>query len=181
MIDMATSAVARGKIASYAGRGEELPPGWALDAAGQPTTDPAAALSGLLAPMGGAKGFALALLVEALAGGLAGPNLSAGVSDMFADADASVPQRLGHLLIALDPGCFDSGDGSARRRLDSLAESVTKAGGHQPGARRLLPGEVNPASPVEVPGQTAAELTAWADRLGVAVAAQDRAGQQPAG
>lgn len=169
IIDMATSTVARGKIAGYADRGQELPPGWALDANGQPTTDPAAALSGLLAPMGGAKGFALALLVEALAGGLAGPNLSADVSDMFADSLASVPQRLGHLLIALDPDRFDAGDGSARRRLDSLAESVTKVGGRQPGARRRLPGEVDQASPVEVPARTAAELVSWADRLSVAV------------
>ena len=69
---MATSAVARGKIAAHADRGAELPPGWALDSSGEPTTDPLAALHGLLAPMGGAKGFALALLVEALAGGLAG-------------------------------------------------------------------------------------------------------------
>jgi len=178
IIDMATSAVARGKIASYAGRGEELPPGWALDQSGRPTTDPAAALSGLLAPMGGAKGFALALLVEALAGGLAGPHLSADVSDMFADSQASVPQRLGHLLIALDPDRFDASDGSARRRLDSLAESVTAVGGRQPGARRVLPGEVDRAAPVELPAQTAAELTSWADRLGVPVQAEDAAGQR---
>lgn len=177
IIDMATSAVARGKIASYAAREEELPPGWALDSGGHPTTDPRAALSGLLAPMGGAKGFALALLVEALAGGLAGPNLSAGVSDMFAESEASVPQRLGHLLIALDPDRFGTGDGSVRRRLDSLADSVAKAGGRQPGARRLLPGEVDQSSPVELTAQTAVDLTTWADRLGVAVGADDTADQ----
>jgi (2R)-3-sulfolactate dehydrogenase (NADP+) len=157
--DMATSAVARGKIASYAGRGEELPAGWALDASGQPTADPQAALSGLLAPMAGAKGFALALLVEALAGGLAGPNLSADVSDMFERSRASVPQYLGHLLITLDPGRFGDGGGSAWRRLDDLAASVTQAGGRLPGSRRLLPGEV----------ATAEGLTRWADRLGVAL------------
>jgi (2R)-3-sulfolactate dehydrogenase (NADP+) len=169
IIDMATSAVARGKIASYAGRGEELPAGWAFDAGGQPTTDPQAALSGLLAPMGGAKGFALALLVEALAGGVVGPNLSAGVSDMFARSQASVPQYLGHLLITLDPGRFDDGGGSAWRRLDDLAASVTRAGGRLPGSGRLLPGEVDQDAPLDVAGATADELITWADRLGVAL------------
>jgi len=167
IIDLATSAVARGKIASYAERGEPLPAGWALDAGGQPTTDPRAALSGLLAPMGGAKGFALALLVEALAGGLAGPHLSAGVSDMFEQSQASVPQHLGHLLITLDPGRFDDG-GSAWGRLDDLAASVTTAGGRLPGSRRLLPGEVDQDSPLDLPARTAEELDSWARRLGVA-------------
>jgi (2R)-3-sulfolactate dehydrogenase (NADP+) len=167
IVDMATSAVARGKIAAYAEKGAELPPGWALDSSGQPTTDPHAALHGLLAPMGGAKGFALALLVEALAGGLAGPNLAADVTDMFADSDISRPQGIGHLLIVLDPGRFGGGDGSARPRLDRLATSVLAAGGRLPGERRLLPGEVDPASLIELSDQTAAELGTWAEKLGV--------------
>lgn len=167
IVDMATSAVARGKIAAHAKNGTELPPGWALDSEGQPTTDPQAALRGLLAPLGGAKGFALALLVEALAGGLAGPHLSAEVTDMFAEADAARPQRIGHLLIALQPGQFDGGTGAARERLDRLAASVVAAGGRLPGARRPLPQDVDPASPIEVPAQTADELVSWAARLGV--------------
>lgn len=167
IVDMATSAVARGKIAAHAKNGTELPPGWALDSEGRPTTDPQAALRGLLAPLGGAKGFALALLVEALAGGLAGPHLSAEVTDMFAEADAARPQRIGHLLIALQPGQFDGGTGAARERLDRLAASVVAAGGRLPGARRPLPQDVDPASPIEVPAQTADELVSWAARLGV--------------
>ena len=197
IVDMATSAVARGKIASYAKKGAELPPGWALDATGQPTTDPQAALRGLLSPLGGAKGFALALLVEAIAGGLAGPHLSAEVPDMFAEADATRPQRIGHLLIALDPdrfgpdggsggigsdgstgsdggsgaGSAGSGGGGARDRLDRLAASVVAAGGRLPGSRRVLPGEVDPASPIELPAQTADEIAGWAGRLGVPLGA----------
>lgn len=167
IVDMATSAVARGKIAAYAKSGTELPPGWALDPAGEPTTDPQAALRGLLAPLGGAKGFALALLVEAIAGGLAGPHLSAEVPDMFAETDAARPQRIGHLLIALDPDRFDGGGGSARERLDRLAASVVSAGGRLPGARRPLPRDVDPASPIELPAQTAAEIESWAARLAV--------------
>jgi (2R)-3-sulfolactate dehydrogenase (NADP+) len=156
IVDMATSAVARGKIAARAKSGTDIPPGWALDSAGRPTTDPNAALHGLLA-----------LLVEAIAGGLAGPNLSADVPDMFAESDASRPQRIGHVLIALDPGRFDGGDGSARQRLDRLAASVVAAGGRLPGTRRTLPRDIDPASPIELSAQTIAELETWAARLGV--------------
>jgi (2R)-3-sulfolactate dehydrogenase (NADP+) len=164
IVDMATSAVARGKIAAHARNGTPLPRGWALDAAGRPTTDARAALHGLLAPLGGAKGFALALLVEALAGGLAGPNLSADVPDMFADADAPRPQRVGHLLIAIDAARFEA----AGDRLDRLASSVEAGGGRLPGARRLLPVELDPGQPLDTPDSTLAELRGWADRLGVA-------------
>ncbi|HZB32986.1 MAG TPA: Ldh family oxidoreductase [Streptosporangiaceae bacterium] len=164
IVDMATSAVARGKIAAHARDGTPLPPGWALDADGRPTTDARAALHGLLAPLGGAKGFALALLVEALAGGLAGPNLSAAVPDMFADTDAGHPQRVGHLLIAIDVARFEA----AGDRLDRLASSVEAGGGRLPGARRRLPSELHPDQPLDTADSTLAELGGWADRLGVA-------------
>ena len=167
IVDMATSAVARGKIAAHAKNGTELPRGWALDSDGQPTTDPQAALRGLLAPLGGAKGFALALLVEAMAGGLAGPYLSAEVPDMFAEADAARPQRIGHVLITLHPSRFDGGTGAAQERMDRLAASVVAAGGRLPGARRPLPRDVDPATPIELATQTADELTSWAARLRV--------------
>jgi len=72
IVDLATSAVARGTIAEYAGRGEQLPEGWAYSSDGEPTTDPSVALAGMLAPLGGPKGFALAFAVEALTGGLVG-------------------------------------------------------------------------------------------------------------
>jgi (2R)-3-sulfolactate dehydrogenase (NADP+) len=167
IVDMATSTVARGKIAVHAKAGTPLPPGWALDAHGRPTVDPAEALHGMLSPLGGAKGFALALLVESIAGGLAGPNLSAQVPDMFTETDAPYPQRIGHVLIALDPGRFDAGAGSARHRLDRLARSVTEGGGRLPGARRPLPDEVDEAAPLPLAARTGAELVSWARRLGV--------------
>ena len=90
---------------------------------------------------------------------------------MFAESDASRPQGIGHLLIALDPARFDGGEGSARQRLDRLAASVLAAGGRLPGERRLLPSEVDPASVIELSEQTAAELSGWAAKLGVAPAA----------
>ena len=77
--DMATSVVARGKIRQALREGKAIPADWALDADGNPTTDPAAALKGTLLPMAGPKGSALALAVDIMSGILAGaehaPNL----------------------------------------------------------------------------------------------------------
>lgn len=169
VVDMATSAVARGKIATHAQSGTPLPQGWALDADGNPTVDPQAGLQGLLSPLGGAKGSALALLVESLTGGLAGPNLSADVPDMFADAAASSPQRIGHLLVSMDPAVFDGGTGAAARRLDRLAESVRAAGGRLPGQNRTIPEDIAPDTVLNLPETTARELAAWAATLGVPI------------
>src|SRR5262249_58222592 len=72
VVDMALSQVARGKILTAAQRGEPVPADWAVDEEGRPTTDARAALRGALQPIGGAKGAALAMVVELLAGGVAG-------------------------------------------------------------------------------------------------------------
>jgi LDH2 family malate/lactate/ureidoglycolate dehydrogenase len=77
IVDMATSTVAAGKIAVYASKGEKIPPDWALDKNGKPTTDPKAFLDGgMLLPFGGYKGYSLCLSVEVLAGILVGAPFS---------------------------------------------------------------------------------------------------------
>jgi (2R)-3-sulfolactate dehydrogenase (NADP+) len=171
IVDLATSAVARGKIAERAQSGEPLPPGWALDASGRPTTDARAALAGLLSPLGGAKGFAVALVVEAMAAALPGPGLSIDVPDMFGDGDPSSPQRIGHMIITIDPARFDAQPGQARQRLDRLAAEVEGRGGRLPGASRLHPGDLDDGAPLTVSAGTMRELTRWAGRLGVRIAA----------
>lgn len=146
IIDMALTTVARGKIAAYANRGEPLPVGWALDATGQPTTDAQEALSGMLAPLGGAKGFALAFLVEALTAGLVGPQLSKNMPDFFDPHSLSQPQQISHLLILIDPRRADAnGDPTAAAdRFAALAAATNTAGGRVPGTRKLAPSEVTP-------------------------------------
>ena len=171
IVDLATSAVARGRIQAHAQRGEPLGQGWAFTASGEPTTDPEAALGGMLAPLGGPKGFALAFLVEALTGGLVGPALSTEVSDMFAPADAARPQRIAHLVLALAPELLDAGDGGYPPgdsfRLDRLAARVSAAGGRVPGARRVLPGEVDQQAPLTLPERVLDDIGGWAARLSV--------------
>ncbi|TDE10104.1 Ldh family oxidoreductase [Jiangella asiatica] len=160
IVDLATSAVARGRIAAAARRGEPLPAGWAVDTDGLPTTDAAAALTGMLAPMGGAKGFALAFLVEALAGAAVGPALATGVPDMFDAASDTEPQRIGHLVITLDPALVDV-DGGGPDRLARLRADVTAAGGRVPGAGKPLPWEIDPDAVVDIADDVIAELRSW--------------------
>ncbi len=132
VVDLSLSKVARGNIVAARQRGEPIPEGWALDAAGQPTTDPDAALRGTMLPLGDAKGTALALMVELLAAGLTGANYAAEASS-FLDAEGP-PPGTGQLIIAMDPASFGAGTG----RFAALARSIEEqAGARLPGTRRL--------------------------------------------
>jgi (2R)-3-sulfolactate dehydrogenase (NADP+) len=107
VIDLSLSKVARGKIMFAQQEGKPIPEGWALDPAGNPTTDPDAALNGTMLPMGGAKGAALVMMVEILAAALPSTNFGFEASSFFA-ADGP-PPAVGQLLIALDPGPLSDG------------------------------------------------------------------------
>lgn len=165
IVDMALSTVARGKIAAYAREGRPLPDGWALDAEGVPTNDAQAALTGLLAPLGGAKGFALAFMVEALTAGLVGPLLSADVPDFFDVQSQDQPQSIAHLIVVLDPTKLDAGGDpdAAARRMQDLAARTREMGGRVPGSRRVAVGDVSDSDVVELSDELWAELR---NRLG---------------
>lgn len=167
IVDLATSAVARGKIAEAAAAGRELEAGWALDEEGNPTTDPTKALKGMLAPIGGSKGYALATMVELLSGVMCGPNLAGDVADPLSAATVSAAQRIGHLVIAIDPAKFDV-DGKASERMALYAQRVEDAGGRLPGAGRKLPGEITDDETLVIPDALAARLAERAESLGVA-------------
>lgn len=160
IVDLATSAVARGKIAAYARRNEPLPSGWAVDAHGEPTTDPHAALAGMLAPLGGGKGFALAFLVEALTAASVGPELAIDIPDMFDPSHDSMPQRISHLIITFDPNLVDV-DGNGSARLDKLAAGLAEAGGRVPGASRQMPWEISDDTSVQIAHTVLDELMSW--------------------
>ena len=166
IVDLATSAVARGTVAEAAAAGRPIPEGWAFDAGGAPTTDPAVALAGMLAPMAGAKGAALAFLVEALTGATVGPSLATDVADPLASSTVGDPQRIAHLVLALDPRSLDV-DGRGAERLNRLAERIAAVGGRLPGARHPLPPELNGSRELEVTDPLARRLAAEATRLGV--------------
>ncbi len=134
VVDLALSKVARGKIMIKAGADESIPEGWALDRDGRPTSDAKAALLGSLLPIGDAKGSALALMVEVLAGALVGANFGFEASSFFV-ADGP-PPRVGQLLILFDPACF-SGESFAVRLEMLLSAMAEEAGVRIPGARRF--------------------------------------------
>ena len=133
VIDMALSVVARSKIVAAKAKGEPIPQGWAVDDEGQPTIDAGKALAGTLLPIGGAKGSALALIVEILCGALAGANFGWEASG-FMDAKGG-PPRLGQFLIALDPAHFAGASFAAR--MSELAAAIAEDGARLPGDRRL--------------------------------------------
>ena len=133
VIDLSLSKVARGNIMAAKQRGETIPEGWALDATGAPTTDPDAALSGTMLPMGDAKGTVLALMIELLAAGLTGANFAAEASS-YLDAEGP-PSGTGQLILAFDPAAFG---GDAVARFGMLASSIeAQKGARLPGMRRL--------------------------------------------
>ena len=168
LIDLATSTVARGKIAEAAAKGIVIPDGWALDADGVPTNDPVQALKGMLSPMAGAKGFALALMVEALTGGLVGPNLSTEVSDALSPEAIYTRQGVSHLLIALNPVAFDP-SGDYEKRLNQMASSVLKSGARLPGSAHMLPDETSLDTELAIADSVAAELATYAEKYSVAL------------
>ncbi len=102
--DFSTSAVALGKITMAAAAGEEIPLGWAVDADGNPTTDPDAALAGSLVSAGGYKGYGLGLLVELLAAGLTGGRLSIDVPPL--KTPEGPPHDLGQFYVVIDPSGY---------------------------------------------------------------------------
>ncbi len=137
MIDLSLSEVARGKLMVAAKEGRAIPAGWALDAAGQPTTDPKAGLSGSMLPIGAAtspKGAMLALVVELLVTALIGANFGFEASSFFVD-EGNQP-GLGQLFILIDPAAL-AGQASYLARVEVLvAEMLVDEGVRLPGARR---------------------------------------------
>jgi (2R)-3-sulfolactate dehydrogenase (NADP+) len=132
VIDLSLSKVARGKILAAKQRDAAIPEGWALDADGQSTTDPDAALGGTMIPLGGAKGAALALMVEALAAGATGA-CYAGEASSFLDAEGG-PPGTGQMLIAIAP---DASGGSAAHLAELFAAIAAEPGARLPGTRRF--------------------------------------------
>lgn len=100
-LDMATSVVAMGKIDHGASEdGSEIPPEWAVDEDGRPTTDPSAVAA--LQPVGGPKGYGLAVMIDIFCGVLSQSRVSPDITDLYAKFDE--PMGLGHWVTAIDVG-----------------------------------------------------------------------------
>ena len=133
VIDMALSKVARGPIVAAKQKGESIPEGWALDSAGKPTTDPAAALAGTMVPLGDAKGATLAMMVEILAAALVGTHFAFQASSFLDDKGG--PPDTGQLILVIDPASM--GGNWFAERMKLLAHAIEEQDGTRlPGMRR---------------------------------------------
>ncbi len=133
LIDLSLSHVARGKVMLAQKAGKPIPGDWALDADGNPTTDADAAMAGTMLPSGGAKGAALALMVELLTAGLAGANYAYQASSLF--DDQGPPPDLAHFILVLDPTRFAPG---FTARAEAMFQAIeAQEGARLPGARRM--------------------------------------------
>lgn len=134
VIDMAVTKVARGKVLAAREVGEAIPGDWAFGPDGEPTTDPVAALKGSMAPIGGAKGAALALMVEVMSAALAGAAFGTEGSSLF-DGEGP-PPNLGQSILALDADVLSDGQ-FLGRMADLIAIYDDLEGARLPGLRRL--------------------------------------------
>ena len=140
VLDIAMSTVAGGKVASYRDRGTPLPEGWLTDKDGLPTTDPGVfTVTGALTPFGNHKGYGLALLVESLAGVLAGAAFTTDILSWAKVSDDGCDE--GHSFMAIDVGAMMPLD-SYYERIDELIRRMREAPTAPGVDRTLVPGEM---------------------------------------
>jgi LDH2 family malate/lactate/ureidoglycolate dehydrogenase len=139
ILDMATTVVARGKVQLAELEGKPIPLGWAVDKDGNPTTDPAAVrLGGRMLPVGGPKGYGLALMVEIFSSLLSGAALGREIGSLYGNLD--VPQQMGHFFGAIKIANFQP-PAAFRARMDLLT-SYMKSSKLAPGYSEIfMPGE----------------------------------------
>jgi len=159
--DMATSQVAYVTVKDHAAKGKSIPLGWGVDKDGQPTTDPNDVLNGgAMAPAGGYKGMLLALLVDVLAGGLAGPNFAFQASS-FGNNEGGPPDT-GQFLLAISPAAFGGADGFASR-LEVMLEALSQDEGVRlPGDSRWVNRDRAARKGIEVPQELIVTLEGYA-------------------
>ncbi len=145
LVDFATSAVAGSAVRKAEGCRTDLPPEAALDARGRPTSDPLVAASGALLPAAGAKGYALALMVEILSGVLTGAGVAKDVGSLFQTWDR--PVDVGHFFLAIQIERFMPMD-KFLARLDILSAWVKSSPA------------INAFDPVRIPGEIRADYAA---------------------
>lgn len=170
-IDLATSAIARGNIIAAQRKGQAIPEGWALDDAGEPTTDAAKALLGSLVPMAGHKGYALALMIELYSGVLSGSAIGSAIGSMYKHMDR--PQDVGHFFCLIDIAAFQE-PADFLRRIDATIDEI-KACKPRPGTSEILvPGErsfrtaqANRRDGIVLGEETLKELRTLCDELGL--------------
>ena len=172
VLDMATTVAAYGKVKTKAQRGEAMPEGWMMDRQGRPLTDPRRANDGFLLPIGGYKGYGLALIFGLLAGTLNGAAMGRDVVDF--NADDTTPTNTGHAIVAINVDAFQP-VADFKRSVDALICDLRNSE-RLPGVDRIrLPGEGSHAARADrmtngipLPAPLAASLAQLAAELKIA-------------
>jgi LDH2 family malate/lactate/ureidoglycolate dehydrogenase len=171
MLDIANTAVARGKLYLARQRGEAIPEGWAIDPAGHATTDPSAGIAGTILPMGGHKGYAVSVLMDVLSGVLTGSGFGTAIIGPYVPEGKS---GVGHLALAIDIAAIRplaEFEADMERMIAGL-----KSAPRAPGVAEIFyPGEIEArneavalAEGIALPEATAEELLDQARKIGVA-------------
>ena len=162
IIDLSTTHVAWGKVLVARQENQPIPPDWGVDKDGRPTTDPHAVVG--LAPTGGHKGYALAMMIEILCAQLAGVPFGLHVTKMYGELDK--PRNLGHFMLALNVAKF-SGREAFGAQLAAFVGEIRGEGALAPGDPERLSAERRRREGIPLPEGAAAELNALAAELGV--------------
>ena len=166
-LDMATSQVAWNKVLNARIEGYDLEPGLAVDDQGNPTTDPhqARAAIPLGGPVYGYKGYGLAFMVDLLCGVMNGMTFGRHINSMYEDLEH--PRKIGHFLLALDPGRFAGGD-TMEATIDALiADLRTQGEILYPGEPEEIAQRERLESGIPVDTEALADMVAWSRKLGV--------------
>ncbi len=172
VLDMATTVAAYGKVKTKAQRGETMPEGWMMDRQGRPLTDPKRSSEGFLLPIGGYKGYGLALVFGLLAGTLNQAAMGRDVVDF--NADDVTPTNTGHAIVAINVEAFQP-VAEFKKSVDVLVRDLRKSE-RLPGVDRIrLPGEGSHAARadrekngVPLPAPLLASLAQLASELKIA-------------
>jgi L-2-hydroxycarboxylate dehydrogenase (NAD+) len=172
ILDMATTVAAYGKVKTKAQRGEMMPDGWMMDRQGRPLTDPKRANEGFLLPIGGYKGYGLALMFGLLAGTLNGAAMGREVVDF--NADDTTPTNTGHCIVAINIQAFQP-VAEFKQNVDALVRDL-RGSERLPGVEHIhIPGEGAHAARadrlkngVPLPPALKAALDTLASELGIA-------------
>lgn len=157
-IDLSLSEVARGKLMVAAKAGKPIPAGWALDKAGNPTTDPQAGLEGMMLPAGGVKGAMLALVVELLCCALTGAAFGFEADSFFTDAGNR--PHIGQAFLVVDPAALAGADVFNERLETLIAAMLLDPEVRLPGYRRFELQGLAQAEGIEVAATLLAQLQA---------------------
>jgi len=172
-LDMATSQVAWNKVLNARIEGYELDPGLAVDERGEPTTDPqkARAAIPLGGPIYGYKGYGLAFAVDLLCGAMNGMTFGPYINSMYEELDR--PRKIGHLLIALDPGRF-AGAETFESTADAIVQDLKKHGDILfPGEPELIEQEKRLVSGIPIDDEALKDMNEWSRKLGISGPAEN--------